>query len=39
MITRFNEILRLYKESTVVIQSESDVSNYIITWAFPMMDK
>jgi hypothetical protein len=35
MISRFSEILRQYKEATLVMESEWDAG---ITWAFPMMD-
>jgi hypothetical protein len=35
MISRFSEIMRQYKEATLLMESERDAG---ITWAFPMMD-
>jgi hypothetical protein len=36
MINRFADILHEYKQATLVMESETEVS---ITWAFPMMDR
>jgi hypothetical protein len=36
MINRFSDILGQYKQATLVMESEEELS---ITWAFPMMDR
>jgi hypothetical protein len=36
IVDRFSDILKEYKEATLVMESETEVS---ITWAFPMMDR